>query len=163
MTCTCATQHFAYDSIYMGKRMNFTYCPSCGEKIREKCPDCGRMERIGRTICETRIAKISSDQKAIREQVTHRLYSIGTWGSMSFFIAELFLVGINRQVIGAIIIPFGLWGLALIALLVMGPLLLVGHFFSKYYDRKLARLESTYWAQNPEAKADWDKAHGRKA
>lgn len=33
------------------------FCSNCGAGLKEKCPECGRMERIGRKICETKIAE----------------------------------------------------------------------------------------------------------
>ena len=33
------------------------FCSECGEKLRERCPECGGMELIGRKICESLISK----------------------------------------------------------------------------------------------------------
>ena len=31
------------------------FCAWCAEPLKEKCPECGKMEKIGRAVCETRL------------------------------------------------------------------------------------------------------------
>jgi hypothetical protein len=36
------------------------FCSNCGNKLKEKCPECGEMEPIGRPVCETRLEQAES-------------------------------------------------------------------------------------------------------
>jgi hypothetical protein len=40
------------------------FCGNCGEELKEKCPECGQMEWIGRKICESRISKIKNEKES---------------------------------------------------------------------------------------------------
>lgn len=39
------------------------FCSHCGNPLREKCPECGKMESIGRPVCETKVAKEKQEKK----------------------------------------------------------------------------------------------------
>lgn len=156
MTCTCTTQSFGYDSCYEGKRMNFIYCPGCGEKIREKCPDCGRMEPIDRAVCEKKIENIDVALAAIWKGNNRK------WSRRDLLcIVVAVLTGcLLTTKLLSYINPLFLFPLLLLSSIVVGmPLSL---FISKWSDKEYKKKVDEYWSQNPEAKADWDKAHEKK-
>ncbi len=37
------------------------YCPFCQNPLKEKCPECGEMERIGRLVCESKYKKAKDE------------------------------------------------------------------------------------------------------
>ncbi len=39
------------------------FCSQCGVALREKCPECGEMEKIGRHVCENVIRKIQEEHR----------------------------------------------------------------------------------------------------
>lgn len=43
-------------------------CGYCGNPIREKCPECGEMEEIGRAVCETKVQSIKEQAAMFAKQ-----------------------------------------------------------------------------------------------
>jgi hypothetical protein len=39
------------------------YCSECGEKLRERCAECGKMEFIDRKVCETKLAEAKKEKE----------------------------------------------------------------------------------------------------
>ena len=39
------------------KNQGGNFCSNCGNPLREKCDECGKMEPIGRRVCETKLAE----------------------------------------------------------------------------------------------------------
>ena len=58
------------------------FCCNCGNPLREKCPECGEMEIIGRPICESKLKKAKDKQ-----------YSYGY--SPDLRSAAMFLMGVS--------------------------------------------------------------------
>ncbi|TSC53751.1 MAG: Uncharacterized protein LiPW39_83 [Parcubacteria group bacterium LiPW_39] len=49
------------------------FCSNCGQKLKEKCPECGWMERIGRKVCTTKV-------KEVREKLQeYQNLTVGNW------------------------------------------------------------------------------------
>lgn len=49
------------------------FCSNCGERLKEKCRECGKPERIGRKVCKTKIAQA-------RERLSeYQRQNVGTW------------------------------------------------------------------------------------
>lgn len=44
------------------------FCRECGNKLREKCSECGQMERIGRPFCEQEARKIRNQLISIARE-----------------------------------------------------------------------------------------------
>ena len=58
------------------------FCSECGNQLKEKCPECGKMEPIGRKICKTRLGKAKKIQKKyLQKNVGEWREQLGrTWG-----------------------------------------------------------------------------------
>ena len=42
-------------------QVDWLFCPFCQNPLKEKCPECGEMEEIGRLVCEKKIKKIADE------------------------------------------------------------------------------------------------------
>lgn len=38
------------------------FCSECGNQLKEKCPECGKMEPIGRKVCETKLEEAQRER-----------------------------------------------------------------------------------------------------
>ena len=61
------------------------YCGNCGAKLLEKCPECGKMEPIGRKVCET---KLEEAEQARKEYLKSK---VGHWRSLSSTLFSAFV------------------------------------------------------------------------
>lgn len=44
------------------------FCPFCQNPLKEKCPECGEMEQIGRAVCEKEVRKINIEKQQYIEK-----------------------------------------------------------------------------------------------
>ena len=51
------------------------YCADCGTVLKEKCPKCGQMERIGRKVCETDLKRAEDAKKEMDEFAKRRFFA----------------------------------------------------------------------------------------
>lgn len=87
----------------------WVYCPFCQNPLKTKCSECGRMELIGRLICETKLAEIKKELK------DYKTKNVGKW---KFRIMEaislttmlggivLLLIFLENEVNSKILLPF---------------------------------------------------------
>ncbi len=50
------------------------FCRFCSNPLKEKCSECGEMEKIGRPVCEKRIKEISDEFKAYRKKMEDKYF-----------------------------------------------------------------------------------------
>ena len=73
------------------------FCGNCGAKLLEKCPECGKMEPIGRKVCESKLAEAKENMysyifKKGRVGIKELRYSYAQIFLFSWF--SIFLAGI---------------------------------------------------------------------
>jgi len=49
------------------------FCSNCGNQLKEKCPECGQMEEIGRNACETKV------KEAREALLVYKSREVGSW------------------------------------------------------------------------------------
>ncbi len=59
------------------------FCSNCGKQLKDKCPECGEMEWIGRKVCETKIKEAEEKLSTYQQQM------VGEW-RLFLFIFLLF-------------------------------------------------------------------------
>ncbi len=62
------------------------FCSNCGAALREKCPECGEMEAIGRAVCETELEKMESAEFEYVNKSGGLLFLLGVVLGISAFI-----------------------------------------------------------------------------
>jgi len=62
--------------------LSSNFCSRCGEAVREKCPECGAMELIGRKFCNVEVKNAEECHQEYREKV-------GEWRIGLFFTLSL--------------------------------------------------------------------------
>lgn len=129
------------------------FCSRCGTVLREKCPECGEMEGIGRPGCETAYNKIRKGLQDYKKGkpvmwsiVTLTLcfspFGLTLYADINFFKRftgnEVLVVIFAFMAIGVIIFVPAAW---------------------HWEKRRLTKKEKKFWEQNPEFKIEWDKWH----
>lgn len=62
-----------------------SFCGECGERLRERCAECGKMEPVGRPVCETALEEASGKLSSYLAETTRRIgYSESL--AMDFFL-----------------------------------------------------------------------------
>lgn len=56
---------------------NGNFCSNCGEKLKERCRECGQIERIGRKICDKKIRQIEEEIADYQNKNSRNYSSIG--------------------------------------------------------------------------------------
>ncbi|MEA1926055.1 MAG: zinc ribbon domain-containing protein [Patescibacteria group bacterium] len=77
------------------------FCSECGNPLKEKCPECGKMEPIGRKICET---KLEEARKAQKEYLKNK---VREWRIIGGVIGGI----VGGSILGFLTV-FGFWILA---------------------------------------------------
>lgn len=131
MTCPKCNKEIPYDH---------NLCGYCGNPIREKCSECGEMEKIGRAVCETKVKDALDKKRGFKEE------SMGRW---SFWFPCLLILMATVIAFGSIAIADGLefefstlavfpiiLGIAIIlSLLIVGPLMIINNKKEKETER----------------------------
>jgi len=116
------------------------FCSNCGNQIKEKCPECGEMEFVGRLVCETLIKKIRKEQNC---------YMITNIFDFHEHIMTLILVGLVIVVLGFIqtesgAIPF--FGIIVMGLAALDQIL----FLSKIKPKLTLQAEWEFFRLHPD-------------
>jgi len=122
------------------------FCGNCGEKLLEKCSECGKMEPIGRKVCETKLEKAKQKLgKHLKNNIRYWIFYLGLFGGLpataltaigfSRFITTLFKINFNAmpdyQIIFCIVTP-----ISIAAVLVFLLLVLLGYKKQKQAEQK---------------------------
>lgn len=84
------------------------FCSKCGERLRTKCLECGRMELIGRSVCES---KLNEAKKALNEFVFSKTLNLA-FLQLVLFLAPILslplcISKINQRSVLMVLLPFG--------------------------------------------------------
>ena len=137
---------------------NSTYCPECGERLREPCPECGEMEPIGRPVCETERNKAKRLLRGLERSVANRFESYRSGGVIVLLLVTLVSA---LSVILTTFKGYDEWvstGIACIFAMVGG--ILMELFLSWLNQKKLKVMEKErqlFWQEHPDMKRDWDR------
>ncbi len=101
---------------------NENYCGNCGNKLKEKCSECGQMEAIGRPVCETKVA--NSKFKADEYSTSRFFESLFSIFLFTLFLALAFSISAVRfsQDKGLMVAAAGVWGLASLEMFMFIPI-----------------------------------------
>lgn len=130
------------------------FCSNCGTKLKEKCPECGQMELIGRLVCETKLQKID-DLKwdyIIKERKMWRFVLLsGLIGLIIIFgcISPIFLSASFLEASGIFLFCFCLS-------------ILIGHKCIKFQKQAEKIAEKEFWQKHPDYVEIIKKAKGGK-
>lgn len=70
------------------------FCIDCGSRLQEKCPDCGKMEPVGREVCQTKLTsacKMHREYLGIMAKKASSIHTIvlslalAVWLTLAFF------------------------------------------------------------------------------
>lgn len=152
------------DWVYAGRfgesegKITLVYCPRCGQKLSEKCPDCGEMEWIGRPVCYREYQRILGLFTAVREneqqyrpsQWILLLLMVGIFGSMFALFALMPPADgdFSRQ-------DFATFLFGAVAISTIFTTLWFGYI--KMHNRAVERSEQKFWSENPDLKRTWDR------
>jgi len=76
---------------HKGQRGNF--CSQCGEAVREKCPECGAMELIGRKFCDVEVRAAEKCHQEYRDSIGDLRVGTGfVLGFLSLLVGAYFLI-----------------------------------------------------------------------
>ncbi|EKE21802.1 MAG: hypothetical protein ACD_7C00125G0005 [uncultured bacterium] len=130
------------------------FCASCGIALKEKCPECGEMELIGRKICQTKLSEAitarNRSKKETRGKIDTQRFSIGLLAIIGFFIFILIGALFNHYYIiashtNAVLAVFVVTAMALS----MSFLILDMIFWDKWKRKKLQEAEDKFLEENP--------------
>lgn len=115
------------------------FCSNCGERLKEKCSECGEMETIGRVVCETKIRQINKERATFVQEKSNYL------GSIAIYLTLIF--GICLAVGGFTKIEW-LIGLAPVLFIVITIYLAVVYF--KLFDKITKKAEKEFFRLHPD-------------
>lgn len=140
------------------------FCGQCGVALKEKCPECEKMEKIGRAVCETLFEKIYEEKWKFIFNHTKKISPI-TLGKITF-LEFLIAIQVVIAIFAGIILLCSLFGwmkdfvfpYALLATLFFGigswlSNKAVTHYISdneKKIDKGRKIAEEKFFAENPQ-------------
>lgn len=134
------------------KNQQGNFCSNCGTKLREKCPECGQMELIGRLVCETKLQKANKLRWNYVVKKTRQVWRVLLYASFILLIAILGIISIvllTESTLEIILLCFFIIVFTLVKI-------------TKFQERIEKRAEKKFFELNPEYAKIIEKAKGGK-
>lgn len=109
------------------------FCGQCGIALKEKCPECGEMEKIGRKVCLLVLKKIESEKSDFISNKTNEIKTLTPWTQLmlGFLVVLIGGPGFMMIIAGGFAIPYQPYLILCGAILVLTSYVLYRHTIKK--------------------------------